>query len=422
MEPTPAATSAPGRIPGSGLRADFPALCQRINEHPIVYLDNAATTQKPRQLIDALVDFYENDNANIHRSVHTLAARASERYENARARTAAFIGAADPSSVIFTRNTTESINLLAHAWGDANLSEGDEIVVSAMEHHSNIVPWQLLAHRRGARLRFVGLTEEYALDMDELRAALTPRARAVCITLASNVLGTITPIEEVCEAARSVGARVFVDGAQSVPHIATDVGSMGCDALSFSAHKMLGPTGVGVLWARPELLDEMPPFMGGGLMIATVMEQESTWAEVPQKFEAGTPNIADVAAFPAALDYLTSAGMRAMHDHEIAISSYALDRLATLPGLRMFGPADPEKRTATFSFAVDWAHPHDIATVLDQQGIAIRAGHHCAQPLMRRLGVTATSRASFYLYNGHDDVDALVAGLQECHRVLAGER
>lgn len=402
------------------VRKDFPALQQQINGSPLVYLDNAATSQKPQQVIDAIVSFYSNDNANIHRSVHTLAARASERYEHARARTAQFIGARDASSIVFTRNTTEAINLLATSWGDTEVHEGDEIVLSVMEHHSNVVPWQILANRKGARLRYVGLDADYRLDMDQLRQALNSRTRAVCITLASNVLGSITRISEIVEAAHAVGARVFVDGAQSVPHLAIDVESLGCDAVSFSAHKMLGPTGVGVLWARRELLESMQPVLGGGSMISLVHDDHSTWADIPQKFEAGTPAIAEVSAFSAALDYLDAVGMDAIRQHEVALTAYALDRLTTVPGIRLFGPSNAEDRTGVVSFHLDWGHPHDISTLLDQQGVAIRAGHHCAQPLMRRLGVTATSRASFYLYNDLADVDALVDGLARARGVLRG--
>lgn len=402
------------------IRNDFPALQQQINGFPLVYLDNAATSQKPQQVIDAIVSFYSNDNANIHRSVHTLAARASERYEHARARTEQFIGSRDSSSIVFTRNTTEAINLLATSWGDTGVHEGDEIVLSVMEHHSNVVPWQILANRKGARLRYVGLDANYLLDMDQLRAALNSRTRAVCITLASNVLGSITRITEIVEAAHAVGARVFVDGAQSVPHLAINVESLGCDAMSFSAHKMLGPTGVGVLWARRELLESMQPVLGGGSMISLVHDDHSTWADIPQKFEAGTPAIAEVSAFSAALDYLDTVGMDAIREHEIALTAHALDRLATVPGISLFGPPNAEDRTGVVSFHLEWGHPHDVSTLLDQQGIAIRAGHHCAQPLMRRLGVNATSRASFYLYNEMADVDALVDGLARARAVLRG--
>lgn len=402
------------------VKDDFPALRQKVNGAPLVYLDNAATSQKPQQVIDAIVSFYTNDNANIHRSVHTLAARASQRYEHARARTARFIGARDPSSIVFTRNTTEAINLLATSWGESAVHEGDEIVLTVMEHHSNVVPWQILANRKGARLRYVGLDSDFLVDMDQLRQVLSGRTRAVCITLASNVLGSITRITEVVEAAHAAGARVFVDGAQSVPHLAIDVEALGCDALSFSAHKMLGPTGVGVLWAREELLESMEPALGGGSMIALVHDDYSTWAEIPQKFEAGTPAIAEVSAFSAALDYLDMVGMGAIREHEVALTAYALDRLATVPGIKLFGPPNPEDRTGVVSFHLEWGHPHDVSTLLDQQGIAIRAGHHCAQPLMRRLGVPATSRVSFYLYNEMADVDALVDGLARARAVLRG--
>jgi cysteine desulfurase/selenocysteine lyase len=400
------------------LREDFPILRQQVNGRRLVYLDNAATTQKPRQVIDALVRYYETSNANIHRGIHTLAARATEQYEEARRRVARFIGAASPEEVVFTRNATEAINLIARTWGDEHVGEGDEIVLTLMEHHSNIVPWQLLARRKGAVLRYAGLTADGRLDLDGLRGMIGPRTKLVAVTQMSNVLGTINPVSDIAEVAHRAGALLLVDGAQSVPHLPVNVGAMGADFLAFSAHKMLGPTGVGVLWARAELLEAMPPFLGGGDMIAVVRPEGSTWADLPHKFEAGTPNIADVVAFGAAIDYLEQLGMANVRRHEEELTAIALDRLAGIAGLRVFGPAAAAERGGVVSFAMEAAHPHDVATIADGYGVAIRAGHHCAQLLMRALGVPATSRASFSIYNDVDDIDALVEALEGVNRVF----
>jgi cysteine desulfurase / selenocysteine lyase len=406
------------------LREDFPILHQEVHGKPLVYLDSAATTQKPRQVIDALVRYYEQDNANIHRGIHALAVRATHQYEAVRARVAGFIGARDPHGIVFTRNTTESLNLVARAWGDEHVSSGDEIVLSMMEHHSNIVPWQLLARRKGATLRYANVDDAGYLDIDHLRSLITPKTRVVSITHASNVLGTITPIAEIAEMAHAVGALLVVDGAQSVPHMPVNVDTLGCDVLAFSAHKMLGPTGVGVLWANPRFLEQTEPFLGGGEMISIVREDGSTWAEVPHKFEAGTPNIGDVIAFSAAIDYLETLGMSAVRDHERELTAYAIDRLSTIPGVAVHGPKDPDHRGGAVSFSMAEAHPHDISTIVDTQGVAIRAGHHCAQLLMRRLGVAATTRASLYIYNEAREIDVLVDALQEVRRVFghAGTR
>ncbi len=400
------------------IRKDFPILAQEVNGRPLVYLDSAATTQKPRQVIDALVRYYETSNANIHRGIHTLATRATEQYEAVRIRTAAFLGASHPEDIVFTRNTTEAINLVARAWGDANIGEGDEIVLTLMEHHSNIVPWQLLARRRGAVLRYVGITPEGQLDLDEARRLIGPRTKLVSVVHMSNVLGTINPVGELAEMARGVGAVVLVDGAQSAPHLPVDVEALGCDFFALSAHKMLGPTGVGVLWARAGMLESMEPFLGGGDMIALVRQEESTWADVPHKFEAGTPNIADVVAFGAALEYLERLGMGAVRAHEVALTAYAMEQLGSIEGLTIHGPARAEERGGVVSFAMQLAHPHDIATIADGHGVAIRAGHHCAQLLMRHLGVPATSRASFSIYNDRDDIDVLVEALEHVNRVF----
>ncbi len=400
------------------IRDDFPILHQEVNGHPLVYLDNAATTQKPRAVIDALVHYYETTNANIHRGIHTLAVRATNDYEAVRAKAARHIGATNDQDIVFTRNTTESINLVARAWGDANLSEGDEIVLSLMEHHSNIVPWQLLAARTGAVLRYADIDEQGELDLDTLRDLIGPRTKVVSIVHMSNVLGTINPVAEIAEMAHAVGALMLVDGAQSAPHLPLDVEALGCDLFAFSAHKMLGPTGVGVLWARPGLLAEMEPFLGGGEMISIVKPEGSTWAEGPHKFEAGTPNIADVIAFGAALDYLRDLGMEVVREHEKRITAYALDALGRAGGITVHGPSDVEQRGGAVSFTLEDVHPHDVSTIVDSRGVAIRAGHHCAQLLMRRLNVPATNRASFYIYNEEREVDVLVDALAQAKRVF----
>jgi cysteine desulfurase/selenocysteine lyase len=406
------------------IREEFPILRQQVNGHPLVYLDNAATTQKPRQVVDALVRYYETTNANIHRGIHTLAVRATEQYEAVRAKAARHVGGEGQGNIVFTRNATESINLVARAWGDANIGEGDEIVLSLMEHHSNIVPWQLLARRTGAVLRYGDITADGQLDLDHIRSLIGERTKLVSMVHVSNVLGTINPIAEISAMAHEVGALMLVDGAQSAPHMAVDVGALGCDFFAFSAHKMLGPTGVGALWARPGLLEDMDPFLGGGEMISLVQQAESTWADVPHKFEAGTPNIADVIAFGAALDYLADLGMDNVRAHERAITEYAIDGLLQVPGVSIQGPLDASKRGGAVSFTVEGVHPHDVSTIVDSFGIAIRAGHHCAQLLMRKLELPATNRASFYIYNTRAEVDALVAAIKEAQKVFdrAGTR
>ena len=394
------------------IRADFPILRREVRGKPLVYLDNAATTQKPRQVIEALTHYYSNTNANIHRGLHTLAEEATAAYEQTRRKTADFIGAAHPQEIVFTRNTTESLNLLAYTLG-ARLRPDDEIILSALEHHSNLVPWQLLAQRSGARLRFIELNDAGELDIDQARSLFNPRTRIVSVAHMSNVLGAIAPVAELVEMARAVDATVILDAAQSAPHMPVDVGALGIDFAAFSAHKMLGPTGVGVLWGRRELLADLDPFLGGGEMISVVNREESTWAPLPHKFEAGTPNIADVIAFSAALDYLSAVGMQAVRDHDHALTAYAMERLSTIEGLEIYGPPDAERRGAVVAFNYADIHAHDIATILDGGGVAVRAGHHCAQPLMRALQVPATARASFYLYNQQPEIDALVDGLRE---------
>jgi cysteine desulfurase/selenocysteine lyase len=396
----------------AALRPDFPILSRTVHGKRLVYLDNAATTQKPASVISAHSRFYETINANIHRGVHTLAGEATEAYESTRIKVAKFLGMPDERGVVFVRNATEAINLVAYSWALPNLKPGDEILATEMEHHSNLVPWIRTAEKTGASLKHVKVTADGRLDMGHFRSLLSSRTKLVAVTQVSNVLGTINPVAEIAAAAHAAGARVLVDGAQSVPHMPVGFAGLGCDWLAFSAHKMLGPTGVGVLAARPETLEAMEPFQYGGSMIREVGLNHATWNDVPWKFEAGTPNIAGVAAFGAALDYLTGLGLDAVRAHEEALTGYALERLRTIPGLKVFGPPEPAGRGGVISFSLDGIHPHDIATVLDDAGVAIRAGHHCAQPLMQVLGVVATARASFYVYNGVEDVDALIESIK----------
>jgi cysteine desulfurase / selenocysteine lyase len=404
------------------VRKDFPILERKVHGKPLVYLDNAATTQKPHQVIDALVHYYEYYNANIHRGLHTLAEEATDAYEGARVKVSNFIKSPyGPDSIVFLRNTTEAINLVANAWGRQFLEQGDEVLISVAEHHSNLIPWQLIAREKGAFLRYVDIDEEGSLRLDQLEEMIGPRTKVVALAHASNVLG-INPIRDIAEKAHRFGAVVLVDGAQSVPHMPVDVEELDCDFLAFSGHKMCGPTGAGVLYARPELLEVMSPFLGGGSMISRVMQDESTWAEGPHKFEAGTPDIADVIALGAAVDYLEALGMENVREHEKALTAYAMKRLGELPGLVIYGPMDPELRIGVISFNLGDVHPHDLSQILDQYGVAIRAGHHCAQPLMRRLDCVATARASFYIYNTFAEVDALVAALEEAQRFFAVEQ
>ncbi len=394
------------------IRKDFPILERKVYGKRLVYLDNAATSQKPRQVIDALVDYYENYNANIHRAVHCLGEEATAAYEEARAKVARFINAPSPECVIFTRNTTEAINLVAYTWGRANVREGDEILLTQMEHHSNLIPWQRLAAEKGATVRYIELTDTQTLALDGLENLFDARTRIAAMPHVSNSLGTINPVEKIAAAARRNGTLFLVDGAQGAPHLPVDVQEIGCDFYAFSSHKMLGPTGVGVLYGRPELLEEMEPFLAGGEMIRKVTFEGATWNDLPWKFEAGTPNIADVIAFGAAIDYLNELGMENVREHEIEITDYALSRLSQLEGIVMYGPPDPRERGGVASFNFGDLHPHDIGTVLDHHGVAIRAGHHCTQPLMRTLGVSGTARASFYIYNTPEEVDVLVEALE----------
>jgi cysteine desulfurase / selenocysteine lyase len=400
------------------IRADFPILQRKINGKPLIYLDNAATSQKPVQVIRALTDYYENNNANIHRGIHTLSEEATAAYESSREAIARFIDAPEARSVIFTRNATEAINLVMYSWGRHHVEEGDEIVLSAMEHHSNLVPWQLLAKEKKCKLVFIELTKTGELDMDSARKVIGPKTKLVSITLMSNVLGTIVPVQEICDLAHQHGALVLVDGAQGVPHLPTSVRELKCDFLAFSFHKMLGPTGVGVLWGRTELLQKMPPFMGGGDMIAAVWRDKSRFNELPWKFEAGTPNIADVIAAGAAIDYLQGLGMANVRKHEIEITEYALKKFAEFKRATVYGPEDAHKRGGVISFNLNGVHPHDLGHIMNDYGIAIRAGHHCCQPLMRELDVAGTARASFYIYNTNEEVDLLFQALQEAERIM----
>lgn len=391
-------------------RRDFPALDQEINGKRLVYLDNAASTQKPDAVIDAVSDYYRHDHANVHRGIHELARRATAAYEGARGKVARFLGANEPAEVVWTRGTTEAINLVAAAWGSTHLVGGDEIVLSTQEHHSNLVPWQLAAARSGARLRYIELDGDGRLRLELLPELLTDRTRIVAVSHVSNALGTVNPVREIAEQVRASGALLLIDGAQAAPHLPIDVRELGCDFYAISGHKMCGPTGIGALWARREILEEMDPYQGGGEMISVVEREGSTWAAAPHKFEAGTPNIAGAVGMGAAVDYLEGIGHPALIAHEREVLGYALERLAEVKGIRLFGPP-LEERCGVASFALDYAHPHDIATILDTAGVAVRAGHHCAQLVMKHFAVSATTRASFYLYNDTEDVDRLVDSL-----------
>lgn len=401
------------------IRADFPILSRRVHGKPLIYLDSASTSQKPRRVIQALVRYYEESNANVHRGIYTLAEEATANYEAAREKVARFIHAPRPEEVIFTRSTSEAINLVRYTWGRANIGPGDEIVLTEMEHHSNLVPWQLLAEEKGATLKFVPFDGRGILALDTYERLLTDRTKLVALSHQSNVLGTINPIAEMARLAHAVGATVLVDGAQSAPHMSVDVQALGADFFALSAHKMCGPTGAGALWGRYALLEAMPPFHGGGEMIMQVQLKRSTFKDPPHKFEAGTPNIADCTVWGDAVDYLQGIGMQAIREHEQRITSYALRRLAEVPGMTIFGPTDISKRGGAISFTLEGVHPHDVAQVLDQDAIAVRAGHHCTQPLHTRLGVGATTRASVYLYNTTDDIDALARGLEAVRKLFS---
>ncbi len=402
------------------IRRDFPILERLVHGKPLVYLDNAATSQKPRQVIQALVDYYERSNANIHRGVHTLAEEATDAYEGARRKVARFICADGPDEIIFTRNTTEALNLLAYTWARDHVGAGDEIVITAMEHHSNIVPWQWLTEQQGAQLKYVEFEPDGTLDLARVARTITPRTRLVSMVHMSNVLGTINPVAAVAKLAHAQGAVMVVDGAQSVPHLPVDVAELGCDFLAFSSHKMLGPTGVGVLWGRRALLREMRPFLGGGEMIDLVERDHSTYNVLPWKYEAGTPNIADVIAFGAAVDYLVALSMERVRAHEIELVRYALEQIGSVPGVTIYGPRDAEQRGGVVAFTVDGIHPHDLGQIVDYEGVAIRVGHHCCQPLMQSLDLGGTARASFYVYNTPEEIDILVRALFSAEEIFSG--
>ena len=396
------------------VKADFPLLSKvEVGGRPIVYLDSASTSQKPRAVIEAMDEFAETTYANVHRGVYGIAAAATERYEAARAKVARFVGAPSANGIVFTKNVTEAMNLVAYSWGRSNLDAGDVVVLSEIEHHANLVPWLMLREERGIELRFIRMADDYTLDLSDLDALLDG-AKLLGVTAMSNVLGTLTPVRQLTDAAHAAGALCLVDGAQYVPHLPTDVRELGCDFFGFTGHKMLGPTGIGVLWAREELLDAMPAFLGGGEMIRDVRLDGWTPNDIPWKFEAGTPPIVEVIGLGAAIDYLEEVGMSSVREHEIELSGYALRTLADRFGdeLLVQGPSDPTARGGVFSFSYRDVHPHDLSQVLDERGVCVRAGHHCAKPLMRRLGVGATARASIYLYNDHSDIDALADALE----------
>lgn len=393
------------------IKNDFPILFQEVNDEPLIYLDNAATSQKPKQVIDSLVHYYEHDNANVHRGVHTLAERATSRYEASREKVRNFINAKSTKEVLFTRGTTTAINWLSRSYGDANVSAGDEILISQMEHHSNIVTWQELAKRQNATLVYVDLTDEGELDIEDFKKKLSHKTKIVSLAHASNVLGVVNPIKELAKLVHEVGAVMVVDGAQSVPHMSVDVQELDADFYAFSGHKMCGPTGIGVLYGKQNLLEKMEPIEFGGEMIDFVYHDHSTWTELPWKFEAGTPNIAGAIALGSAIDYLTEIGMDNIHQHEQELVEYVFPKLKAIEGLTIYGPQDPKKHTGVIAFNIDGVHPHDASTALDMEGVAVRAGHHCVQPLLTYLGVQSTARASFYFYNTKKDADRLVEAI-----------
>ena len=404
------------------IRRDFPVLHRKVYGKPLVYLDNAATSQKPASVIQTLVDYYEGYNSNVHRGVHALSMEATQRYEEAREKVARFIGAPSTENLIFVRNTTEGINLVASTWASANIGPGDEIVLTEMEHHSNLVPWQRLAKEKGARLRFLLVTEEGTLDLSDLNTLLNPRTKLVSMTHMSNALGTINPVKEVARRARDFGALMMIDAAQSVPHLPVDVVDLDCDFLAFSGHKMLGPTGIGGLYVKSSVLEAMEPFLTGGEMVKEVTLDAATWNDLPMRFEAGTPNIADTIALGAAIDYLQALDMHQIHKHETQLTRYALESLRELSeDFTFYGTTDLSIRGGIVSFYSNELHPHDLGTLLDREGIAIRAGHHCAMPLIReKLRVAATARASFYIYNTEEEIDLLVASLKKALRYFSG--
>lgn len=405
-------------LDATSLRREFPILGREIHAKPLAFLDSAASSQKPARVIAKLEDYYRRYNANVHRGVYTLSEEATLAYEEARETIAAFIGAKYAQEVIFTRNTTEAINLVAYAWGGANLKAGDHILLSMMEHHSNIVPWQMLAQRTGAVLDYLPIDSEGRLQLDQLERLLTEQTKLVAITHQSNVLGTLNPVAEIAQRAHAVGAKILLDGAQSVPHMSVNVQQLGIDFLAFSGHKMCGPTGIGVLWGRRELLEAMPPFLGGGSMIEIVELEASSYADIPARFEAGTPAIGEAIGLAEAVRFLNEVGMQAIHEHEQLLTGYLLERLSEIDGLTMYGPRDLNERGGAVAFTLDGVHPHDVAAILDGEGVAVRAGHHCAQPLHRLLDIPASVRASVYLYNTSADIDQLVLGLERAKRLF----
>ncbi len=402
------------------LRKDFPILQRTVRDNKrLVYLDNASTTQKPNQVIDSITDYYRNYNSNIHRAVYAIAEEATEAYEKTRDKVANFINVKDRQEIIFVRGTTEAINLVAYAWGRSHIKDGDIIVTTEYEHHSNIVPWQLLTQEKGAKLEYIGMDDDGELILDDLDKYLeTGKVKLVTFSLMSNVLGTISDYEKIIEKCKAAGVLTLVDAAQAVPHMKIDLEKLGCDFFAFSGHKMLGPTGIGVLWVRKPVLETMNPFHGGGDMIREVHKYETTWNDLPYKFEAGTPNIADVVGFGAAIDYLTKIGMDNVREHEVELTKYAMEKLSAVKGIHIYGTKDISKRGGVISFNFADVHPHDVAQIIDGEGIAVRSGHHCAQVLMERLNVAATSRASFYIYNTKEDIDALVNSLNKVATVF----
>jgi len=402
------------------IRKDFPVLNRRVrDDKKLVYLDNAATTQKPNQVIDAITDYYQNHNSNIHRAVHALAEESTEAFEVTRDKVASFLNIQNREEIVFVRGTTEAINLVGYAWGRDNVQKGDIVVTTEYEHHSNIVPWQLLTQEVGAELKYIDIDDNGELMLDQLDEYLaTGKVKLVAISHVSNVLGTITDIQQVITKSKNAGAKILVDGAQAVPHMKVDIDKLGCDFYAFSAHKMLGPTGVGILWARKEILENMKPFHGGGDMIREVHKYETTWNDLPYKFEAGTPNVADVICFAAAIDYLSNIGMDNIRNHEIELTQYALEKMSKVKGLTIYGPRDPQKASGVISFNFNDVHPHDVATIIDKNGVAIRSGHHCAQVLMEKLNVAATNRASFYIYTTKEEVDTLIDSLEQVAQVF----
>jgi cysteine desulfurase / selenocysteine lyase len=405
------------------LRLDFPILFQEVNEKPLVYLDNAATSQKPLVVLDALQNYYRRDNSNVHRGVHTLSSRATDAYEGSRDKVAAFVNAASRQEIVFTRNATEAINLVAYSWGQSTLQAGDEMILSVMEHHSNLIPWQLLAQRTGAVLKFVELTDTQEFDLKQFQSLLSPKTKLVSVVHVSNTLGCINPVEEIIKIAHAHGAKVLIDACQSVPHMPLNVQAMDCDWLVASGHKMCGPTGIGFLYGKLDLLRAMPPFLGGGEMIADVYLDHATYADLPHKFEAGTPAIGEAIALGAAVDYLTGIGMDKIHAYEEELTAYLFQRLAEIPEVKIYGPhpkADGSGRAALASFTAGDVHPHDLSTILDQAGVAIRAGHHCTQPLHRFIKAQSTARASLYFYNTRAEIDTFVESLKEAVAFFGG--